>query len=152
MAAVAMEISAQDFIHASNYLNGIPDSVDIDKLELGMASVVESQTRRRISVEKTAADGTPWADWSPAYAQTRHDGQSLMQSAGHFLDDIFYDQQGGQTMVGSSLVYAAIHQFGGEAGRNNDVKIVARPSFGISGDNEAELEEVLFGYVQGQIQ
>lgn len=152
MSAVAMELSAQDFIVASKFLNGIPDSIDVDKVELGMAAVVESQTKRRIASEKTAPDGDPWADWSPSYAETRHDGHSLLQGNNDLLTSIAFDQQGGQTIVGTPLVYAAIHQFGGEAGRNQSVDIVARPYFGISDDNEAELEEILFDYVQTQLQ
>lgn len=151
MTAVAMEITAADFVHASNYLNGIPDHIDVAGLELGMAAVVESQTKRRISSEKTTAKGDPWAEWSPEYAKTRHSGHSLLQGDDNLLTSIAFDQQGGQTIVGSPLVYAAIHQFGGKTGRNNSVEIAARAYFGVSDDNEAELEEILFDYLQGVI-
>lgn len=147
-----MHIVPQDFEFAAKYLNGFDGLIDIDRLELGMAAVIESQTKRRVSDDKAAPDGTPWADWSPAYAGTRHGGHSLLQSSGDFLDDIFSDQRGGKTIVGSSLEYAAIHQFGGEAGRNGDVEIVARPSFGLSNDNTVELEEVLADYLEGRLQ
>ena len=35
-----------------------------------IGSIAESQTRRRISDEKTAPDGTPWQDWSAGYEKT----------------------------------------------------------------------------------
>jgi phage virion morphogenesis protein len=152
MAAVVQTVSAHDFEFAADFLNGVVASIDIDKLELGMAATIESQTKRRIAREKTAPDGTPWANWSPEYAKTRHQGHSLLRGEGNLLDDIFSDQTGGGVVVGSSMVYAAIHQFGGEAGRNGNVDIAARPFLGLSDENEAELEEILFDYVQRQIQ
>ena len=151
MTAVAMEVNAQDFVFAADYLNGIPAHIDMDKLELGMAAVNESQTKRRISDEKTTAKGDPWKDWSPEYAKTRHGGHSLLQGNNDLLTSIAFDQQGGQTIVGSPLVYAAIHQFGGKTGRNQSTEIAARAYFGVSDDNEAELEEILFDYIQGAI-
>lgn len=77
-----------------------------------IGAVVESQTRRRISDEKTAPDGTPWAPWSDAYAKTRHGGQSLLQGDGDLLDSIEYQVQRNSVRVGSPLAYAGVHQDG----------------------------------------
>lgn len=77
-----------------------------------IGAVVESQTRRRISDEKTAPDGTPWAPWSDAYAKTRHGGQSLLQGDGDLLDSIEYQVQRSSVRVGSPLAYAGVHQDG----------------------------------------
>ena len=151
MAAVAHTITAHDFEFAADYLNGIAGSIDMDRLELGMGAVIESQTKRRISDEKTSAKGDPWKDWQPDYAKTRHGGHSILQGDNNLLESIATDQPGGQTIVGTPLVYAAIHQFGGKAGRNKSVDIAARPYFGVSDENEAELEDILFDYMQGVI-
>lgn len=73
---------------------------------------VEDYTRRRISDEKTAPDGTPWAPWSADYAKTRHGGNSLLQGEGGLLDSIEYQVQRNSVRVGSALAYAGVHQDG----------------------------------------
>lgn len=77
-----------------------------------IGSVAESQTRRRISEEKTAPDGTPWQDWSDGYEKTRHGNQSLLQGDGGLLDSIQFYVSGNKVHVGSSLAYAVAHQNG----------------------------------------
>ncbi|MDM5132912.1 phage virion morphogenesis protein [Aeromonas piscicola] len=77
-----------------------------------IGTVAESQTRRRISDEKTAPDGTPWAPWSAAYGKTRHGNQSLLNGVGDLLDSIEYQVQRNQVRVGSALAYAGVHQDG----------------------------------------
>lgn len=77
-----------------------------------IGAVVESQTRRRISDEKTAPDGTPWAPWSADYAKTRHGNQSLLQGAGNLLDSIENQVQRSSVRIGSPLPYSGVHQDG----------------------------------------
>lgn len=77
-----------------------------------MGAIVESQTRRRIADEKTAPDGSPWPDWSPQYAKTRHGNQSLLQGGGDLLDSITYVVQRNQVRIGSPLPYSGVHQDG----------------------------------------
>lgn len=115
-----------------------------DSLLHAIGFEVENQTRRRIADEKVAPDGTPWPDLSPRYAQTRHAGHSLLQGEGDLLDSIQYQVSGDQVEVGSNLVYAAIHQFGGaEVG----LPIPERPYLGLSSENEADLLAVVDDYL-----
>ncbi len=102
----------------------------------------ETQTKRRIQEEKTSAEGMPWAPWSEKYARTRRGSQSLLQAAGHLLESIDHEvDEGESVVVGSNLIYAAIHQFGGDAiGRP---WMVARPYLGLSDENEQELSAVV---------
>lgn len=115
--------------------------LDTRRLMHAVGAEVETQTRRRIADEKTAPDGTPWAPWSPGYADTRDAGDSLLQDEGHLLDSIhafvYLDGQGVE--VGSNLVDAAIHQWGGEPVGSH---IPARPYLGLSADNEADVQAV----------
>lgn len=115
-------------------------------------ALIESQTRRRINDEKTSPDGAAWA---PNKA-----GTSILVKSGHLLASIHYEVGGNEVRVGSGLVYAAIHQFGGTITPKNSSHLVfpgldgglvfaksvtlpARPYLGLSGENLAELEEVL---------
>ena len=88
--------------------------LDLEPLLEGIGAEVESQTRRRISVDKASPANEPWQDWSDDYAETRHAGQSLLQSIGHLLGSISYEVDATAVLVGSPLIYAATHQFGDE--------------------------------------
>lgn len=104
-----------------------------------LAGVVESQVRTRISDEKAAPDGTPWPEWSESYAKTRHGGQSLLEGGGDLLGSIQSEVDSDKALIGSPLVYFAIHNFGGE---ELDIPIPARQSLGFNDDNMEELLEV----------
>lgn len=109
-----------------------------------LGAVVVSQTQRRLSAEKRGPDGAPWPAWSPAYAATRNNSQSLLMGSGHLDESIQHLVRGDEVEIGSNLVYAAIHQFGGaDAGKP---EIPARPYLGISDDDAAEILDVVDGW------
>ncbi|AMO73845.1 phage virion morphogenesis protein [Pseudomonas citronellolis] len=109
--------------------------LDLGPLLEGIGAEVESQTRRRIQVDKMSPANEPWPEWSADYAETRHSGQSLLQGAGHLLDSLTYQVMGDSVLVGSPLVYAATHQFGDEKRG-----IPQREFLGLEGD---DLEDVI---------
>lgn len=49
--------------------------------------------------------------------------------------------------VGSRLPYAAVHQFGGQAGRNRKVRIPARPFIGMSANAERQIINTINAYL-----
>lgn len=141
-----------------------------------IGSFAENQTKHRISNEKTAPDGTPWAPWSTDYAKTRHGNQSLLQGDGDLLDSIEYQVQRNSVRVGSALAYAGVHQDGfsgavqvpahirritqafGKALKfpvyssvgafTRQMEMPARPYLGLSSDNQTELLAVIGGFWQ----
>ncbi|MEM7213252.1 MAG: phage virion morphogenesis protein [Pseudomonadota bacterium] len=122
----------------------------------GMGAVLESSVRRRISEEQEAPDGTPWAEWSDSYAGSRHSGHDLLMNEGELLDSIaFLTDPGSKSVaVGSNLVYAAVHQFGGDElpASNPASNIPQREYLGLSSEDEAELLEIVTAHVQGLLQ
>ncbi len=71
------------------------------------------------------ASTDPWGrTWKP----TRRGNRPLI-GAGRFLSgpSLHYNVAGNTLTLGSSAIYAAIHQFGGKAGRGKKVTIPARP-------------------------
>ncbi|GLQ20502.1 phage virion morphogenesis protein [Algimonas porphyrae] len=151
MSAVALHIDLAEIELASARLDAIASKIDVGALLSGVTGIVESQTRRRITDEKRAPDGTPWADWSPAYAETRHGGHSLLQGRGDYLDSIFGEVRGDVGVVGSPLIYAAMHQLGGDfqAFGRHAATMPARPAFGLSPADETEILEVVSDYLNG---
>ena len=83
---------------------------------------------RRFESER-APDGTPWLKSARAVAEgnrTLTDTGQLRRSIAHVVND------GGRAVeVGTNVVYAAIHQFGGLARKGRRARIPARPYLGI---------------------
>lgn len=149
MAGVVQDIRVDELSGVGARLDAYAGLIDHNHIVTIVGAVVESQIRRRISDEKTSPDGKAWKAWKPDYAATRHSGHSLLQGEGDYLDSIFYEVSGDTAQVGSDLEYAAIHNFGGKAGRNRSVDIPARQSFGLSNDNEDEALDVVVEYLNG---
>lgn len=109
-----------------------------------IGAVVESQVRRRISDDQEAPDGTPWADWTDAYAKTRHGNNSLLMGESHLIDSIAPDFPFKDSVeVSSNLIYAGTQQFG-----NDVLGIPARPYLGLSGDDEQEITAVIEDWIE----
>ena len=121
---------------------------DFRPLLEALGAEVESQTRRRISEEKAAPDGTPWQPWSDAYGETRHGGHSLLEGEGELLDSLQFLVGSDRVEIGSNLVYAAIHQHGGD---EVGIPIPARPYLGIGPENEEDLMAILDEWADRQL-
>jgi len=119
----------------------------LDELLDGVGALVASQTQERIASEKRGADGVAWPAWSERTAARRHAGQSLLVREGHLRDSIHHVVAGNEVRVGSDMIYAAIHQFGGRAGRGHAVEIPARPYLGLSDDNRDEVRAVVEAFI-----
>ena len=63
----------------------------------------------------------------------------ILQMRGELASSItsYYDND--SAVVGTNKVYAAIHQFGGNAGRNKKVKIPARPYLSLTTNDEKQI-------------
>ena len=118
-------------------------NIDRRNLLEQLAGVAESQTRKRINEEQQSPAGEPWQAWSADYAATRHGGQSLLQGEGELVDSITSEIEGDEALIGSNLVYAAIHQHGGTPDMApGPAGIPAREYLGFSQDNLDEIEAV----------
>lgn len=125
-----------------------------------LGGLVESQTKRRIAHEKRAPSGAAW--------KPNLEGTSTLFREGFLLGSIHYVTGPDSVRIGSGLVYAAIHQFGGTitpkkakrlaftlGGRSvfaRKVTIPARPYLGLSADNAAEIERTTELFVRRVLQ
>ena len=112
--AVSVEVSTHgvELARYQRLLDTLGRSDHKAELLESIGAVVERQTRGRISDEKTAPDGTPWAPWSTDYAKTRHGNQSLLSGVGDLRDSIEFQVQRNSVRGGSALAYAGVHQDG----------------------------------------
>jgi phage virion morphogenesis protein len=104
--------------------------------------------------EESDPDGKKWAPLaSPTIAaRLKRYGNApvtIMRMRGHLAGSINYQVAGSTLTIGTGDEvedYAAIHQFGGKAGRGRKVKIKARPYLGFGGDDMDILEEEVSAY------
>lgn len=115
--------------------------------DIGMELVSSTQQRFRAGVSPA---GEPWI---PSERALFEGGKTLVDH-GHLRDSITYMVylDGSGLEVGTNLVYAAIHQFGGRAGRNHAVKLRARPFLGVSADDEEAIDAILAEHLRGAVQ
>ena len=77
--------------------------------------------------------------------QRKWPGQ-ILQVEGKLAASIstYYDND--SAVIGSNLEYAAIHQLGGQAGRNKSVEIPARPYLFLTDDDYDEILNKIINY------
>lgn len=96
-------------------------------------------------------DGQKLADGSAmpqSKAAIKRPGKTLIDHR-HLYESYVYQLRGGGVEVGSALVYAAIHHFGGETGRaGHRFTLPARPVLGIGPRQEAALGNFLIAEIQ----
>jgi len=161
--SVALEIFETGLEEALLKIEGIANAPTGELME-GIGRLVQEQTRRRISSEKTAPDGGAW--------QANRAGTSTLYASGALADSIDYVASTGSVIVGSGLVYARIHQEGGVIRPKNGsalkfwwvsggfvnfavVKSVTMPRrqyLGLSADNQNEIVEATEDWLSRLIQ
>jgi phage virion morphogenesis protein len=115
---------------------------DKDGLLDALGAEVESQTTRRLRDEKTAPDGTPWPELSEKYKRQKAEHGSsggLLDLEGDLISSIDHQLIGSSVEIGSNMVYAAHHNFGGE---DIGTGMPQRQFLGFSAENIHDLEGV----------
>lgn len=143
MSAVSIEITAQD-VEVERYLkklsrNGLP----ILPLIKNVGEEVRDQTVARFSSQK-GPDGQAWIP-SQRAKEDGPKGKTLVDKRN--LKDIHMQIVGVDALVGTDQPYGAIHQFGGEAGRNKSVTLPARPFLGINEQNTRDINSEVADYM-----
>lgn len=139
MAGIALTTTwegLQETIASIQAMSPTPEILD------AIGSLLVAQTQVRISQEKRKPGGEKWKPWSKRYAQTRHQGHSLLRGQGALHNSIESQVAGDRIIWGSNLVYARVHQKGYRKGG-----IPARTYLGLSTRNERELEEFLLDII-----
>ncbi|MBB3461981.1 phage virion morphogenesis protein [Rhizobium sp. BK377] len=153
MSGISLVIDADDFDAALAKLAPIFD-FDGSELMSAIGALGESQTRRRISEEKTAPDGTPWKE-------NLEGGSILVETGQHLLASIAWSSSADEAEWGSTWEWAHVHQdgmtivpknakalvfsIGGKVVHAKKVTIPARAFLGLSEDNRQEIIDVVTG-------
>lgn len=135
--------------------------VDSADLMAVVGALGESQTRRRITDEKTAPDGSAWP---PNLTGT----SILLRSGDHLLSSVAFMSSADEAEWGASWEYAHVHQEGmvikaKDARRlafmlgdrqvfAKQVTIPPRPFVGLSDDNLTEIGDVVTDWLGARLQ
>ena len=79
--------------------------------------------------------------------QKKWPGQ-ILQVSGQLASSISTQYDDKSAIIGSNLDYAAIHQLGGQAGKNKNVEIPARPYLKLTDDNFNEILDATKQYLK----
>ena len=82
-----------------------------------------------------------------SHAALARGGQTLMDTR-RLYSSYVYRLVGGGVEIGSNLVYARIHHFGGDTGRGHAVRIQARPVLGVNDENAAVIGNMLLDAIR----
>ena len=94
-----------------------------------------------------------WKELAPSTIRERErqgywPGQILVRT-GDLKESITYDAGKDYVIVGTwDIDYAAIHQFGGKAGRKHAAKIPARPFLVVQDEDLEEIKEIILDYIK----
>lgn len=90
-----------------------------------------------------------WQPLAPATLAKKRGGSILVDKgfAGGLLGSIHWEVADNVIYVGTDKIYAAIHQFGGQAGRNHKVTIPAREFLMIQDEDIDEILELLQEFI-----
>lgn len=165
-----------DFHEAAKVERLLQELRGFDRNELlhAVGDIVEQQTTNRIKNERTGPDGVLWPEWSRSYADTRHQGNSLLQDSGDLLKSVAYYVESDAVFIGAGVEYAHVHQDGarvpprvirpanGKALAFNGIvrrsvkfpgaTIPARPFLGVSDENGEEITAEIVAFLDDLVQ
>ena len=152
--SVSITIQAEGFDAALRRLDPIFDFEPAALMEI-VGATAESQTRRRITDEKTSPDGEAWLP--------NQTGTSILHDTGrNLLDSVASTSSADEAQAGAAWEHAHVHQFGmvieakdkalafpvgGGTAFARKVTIPARAFVGLSADNADEIEEVVTDFL-----
>lgn len=149
--SISLTLHADDLDEALVRLDRYVDFKAAPLME-ALASLGESQTRRRIESEKTAPDGSAWPENAEDTPILRRTGRNLLDSvASHAGSDLAewgaawefaHVHQDGMTIVPKHAERLAF-TVGGQFVTAKEVTIPARPFVGISAANRDEILDLV---------
>lgn len=95
--------------------------------------------------ENFAQEGRP--KWKPSKRAMKQGGKTL-QDTGQLAASISQKATSNSALVGTNKKYAAIHQFGGKAGRGRKVTIPARPFLKLNDSDMKDIKEAIKEYLK----
>lgn len=146
MAGTQIQVNAKDLQQLSHMLN-LASFMSFDELMKSIGTSLEGSTKTRFE-KKEDPDGKQWKSWSPKYAKrARKDSRRsvLMGPTARLQESISFEVDAGAVYVGSSMIYARVHQMG-----YKKKNIPARPYLGVGSEDVSIIAEDLQKFLAEQ--
>ena len=157
-----MSISLNIEVNDHNVQNLLADTQRrLQNMSPAFKNIGEYMIRQREELfrDEKAPDGTPWTPLAQStlnsiFRKKKRSKKAALRSVtnkkiltqDHHLRRTVYRAASDHVVVGpdkTSQAYAAIHQFGGKAGRGRKVLIPARPHLGVNDEDKKEFIEII---------
>jgi phage virion morphogenesis protein len=122
-----------------------------------LGEVVAKGSRDRIlSKLNKAPDGKPWQSLAASTLQRKRakgkGGMGILMHEPDLATSIHaHNPTDKSVTIGTSLIYALIHQFGGETGRGYKVNMPVRPYIGVSNTDKERLKMYVQDWIKAKI-
>ncbi|CAD6366735.1 phage virion morphogenesis protein [Shewanella xiamenensis] len=150
MAGTQITITEQGFDGALTAFQQLIDrGQNLQPALNAIAEYLRGSTQDRITAGESP-DGTPFAALSDYTLSVKSRNQDKILIERGYLYNLVYQTTEDQMQLGSTMVYAAMHQFGGTTAPNSMIPnkaIPARPYLGISETDEAEIIATIGDYL-----
>lgn len=158
--SISMSVMDADVRRGFRRLEGLMGDTTPVMAAIGVGLV--GSTHQRF-ITQTDPDGQAWAALNAGYRATKRNTRILTES-GRLRDSINARPERDMVSVGTNVIYAAIHQFGGtieprsathlwfriggDLIRADSVTLPGRSYLGISADDEVMIGDVVFYFVE----
>lgn len=125
-------------------IKDVPRALD----EVGASVVTETQMRFEAQRDPK---GAAWQALAPSTIARRTAGKAskiLRETGDNLYDTLTHRVEPDAVLVGVNRAWAAIHQFGGRAGRGKKTTIPARPFLGLSEEGATEVLHILRDHLE----
>ena len=85
--------------------------------------------------------------WKPSL-RAKRDGGKTLQDTGRLAGSFVIKADRTSAIVGTNVVYAAIHQFGGKTGRGHKLILPARPFLGLNSQDKNDIVKKIVSAIQ----
>ncbi|WP_334087130.1 phage virion morphogenesis protein [Helicobacter typhlonius] len=149
------KIALDDFIKEMNDLESALK--DTEPLMAHIANTLALFTSQSFEKE-TSPFGEKWKPLSSATLKKSKGLKKKLVDKAKLVNSIHTSHTTKSASIGTSVVYARIHQYGGKAGRNHKVIIPARPFIPISKEDkipkalQEEIQEVVLEHIFGDLE
>lgn len=153
MAASGIRINWNGFLDTLNRASsGLTDTQGL-MAEIGKAMKGQTIRRFQAGVDPEGNAWTPVKNPRRDSRGRRRSGRaSPLVDTGRLRNSISFSATPFEVYVGSNLVYARIHQLGGQAGRGRQVTIPARPYLGLSEEDIEEIKSIVQDFYEGNFE
>lgn len=166
MTGISIELDTSTIQEAIKRLSSVTQNMQPLMQDIGLKLAENTQERFRTNV------GPDGKVWKPSERAQREGGRTLLDH-GHLRDSITYAAANDQVEIGTNMVYAAIHQFGGKTSPHKIAakrvkalsfngrftksvnhpgsNIPPRPFLGLSAEDEREVMGIIEDHIQAAL-